>query len=290
MKTRCYSANMTAALDDSTRSRINAWINGNLEQGHSPESIIEYITDNGFDKNAAMAAVYALLRGEIPGAVPYEYDPGAISRDRVVHTHDRTVRVLMRVERPQIALFDNALSADECDRIIEMAENRLKPSATIDPATGLFEEAETRTSESITLGISENPVIDSVERRISALMNSPMDYGEGLQVVRYRTGGQYMRHFDFYSPNDPGSIAHLSGGGQRVATLIIYLNDVEAGGETFFPDPGISFSPRKGQALYFRYFNKRGQLDPATIHAGLPVLAGEKWIMNKWMRRYPVPR
>ncbi|MFQ6229382.1 2OG-Fe(II) oxygenase [Nocardia sp. NPDC002869] len=281
---------MTAALDDSMRSSISNWISKRLEQGHAPESIIESMANDGFDKNAAMTAVHALLRGEMPGASPYEYDPGTISPDRVVHAHDRTVHVLMRVERPQIVLFDNVLSADECDHIIDMSASRLQRSATIDPATGLFEEAETRTSESLTLGISENPVIDKVERRISALINCPVENGEGLQVVRYRTGGQYMRHFDFYSPTDPGSIAHVSGGGQRTATLIIYLNDVEDGGETFFPDPDISFSPRKGQAVYFRYFNKRGQLDPATIHAGLPVLAGDKWIMNKWMRRYPIPR
>ncbi|MEU1953977.1 2OG-Fe(II) oxygenase [Nocardia rhamnosiphila] len=281
---------MTVAPNDSLLSSIKTWINDHLEQGHSPESIIESMANDGVDKDAAAAAVHALLRGEMPDPLPYEYDRIPVSPDRVVHVHDRTIHALLRVERPQMVLFDNVLSADECDQIIEISENRLQPSATIDPASGRLEEAETRTSESLMLRISENPVIDTVDRRISALMNRPLECGEGLQVVRYRTGGQYLRHFDFYSPRDSDSITHLTGGGQRTATLIVYLNDVEAGGETYFPEPGVSFSPRKGQAVYFRYFNNRGQLDPATLHAGLPVLAGEKWIINKWMRRYPVPR
>ncbi|MGW5750944.1 2OG-Fe(II) oxygenase [Nocardia rhamnosiphila] len=277
---------MTVALDVSWRSNIKSWINESLEQGHSIDSIVESMTGEGFDKGAATTAVHTLLRGEIPGASPYEYDPSPVSPERVVHAHDRMIPVLLRIEQPQLILFDDVFSADECDQVIEMARNRLQPSATIDPATGQFEQAETRTSESCTFGVSENPFVETLDRRISALTNWPVEKGEGLQVVHYNTGGQYMPHFDYFPPADPGAIPHLMGGGQRTATLIVYLNDVEAGGGTFFSRAGISFSPRKGQALYFRYFNNLGQLDPATEHAGQPVLSGEKWIINKWMRRY----
>ncbi|MEV0363114.1 prolyl hydroxylase family protein [Nocardia fusca] len=279
---------MTVALDLSWRNCVKTWIDQNLEQGHSAESIIESMTTDGFDKDSATTAVYELLRGEIPSA--YEYDPSPVSPDRVIHAHDRTIHALLRIEKPQLILFDNVLSADECDRIIELSEKRLVPSTTINPATGIFEQDETRASESCMFGLSEDSFIDNIDRRFSALMNRPLEFGEGLQVVRYRTGGQYLPHFDFAPPGDPGVIEHLSGGGQRAATLIVYLNDVEAGGGTSFPEAGISFSPRKGQAVYFRYSNNLGQLDAATIHAGLPVLAGEKWIINKWMRRYRVPR
>ncbi|MEU1525954.1 2OG-Fe(II) oxygenase [Nocardia rhamnosiphila] len=279
---------MTVALDVSWRGRIKSWIEENLEQGHSVDSIIEAMTNEGLNREKSTIAVHSLLRGEIPNASPYEYDPSPVSPDRVVHAHDRMVPVLLRIEKPQLILFDSVFSADECDRVIEMARNRLRPSATIDPATGLFEQAKNRASESCMFGVSESPFIDTLDRRISALMNWPLVRGEGLQVVHYGPGGRYARHFDYFSPADPGSIPHLVGGGQRTATLIAYLNDVESGGETFFSRAGISFSPRKGQALYFRYFNNCGQLDPATQHAGQPVLSGEKWIINKWMRRYDI--
>lgn len=277
---------MRVALDVSWRGRIKSWINANLEQGHSVDSIVEAMASEGLDKELATTAVHSLLRGELPGSSPYEYDPSPVPPERVVHAHDRDIPVLLRIERPQLILFDDVFSADECDRVIEMAQDRLQPSATIDPATGEFEQAESRTSESCMFRVSENSFVDRLDRRISALMNWPMERGEGLQVVHYKTGGQYMPHFDYFPPTDPGCIPHLIGGGQRTATLIVYLNDVEAGGSTFFSRAGISFSPRRGQALYFRYFNDRGQLDPATEHAGQPVRSGEKWIINKWMRRY----
>jgi prolyl 4-hydroxylase len=70
-----------------------------------------------------------------------------------------------------------------------------------------------------------------------------------------------------------------------VSTLIIYLNDVEEGGETVFPESGLSVSPRQGSGLYFEYCNHLGQLDPLSLHAGAPVIAGEKWIVTKWMRQ-----
>jgi prolyl 4-hydroxylase len=74
-------------------------------------------------------------------------------------------------------------------------------------------------------------------------------------------------------------------GGQRVATIIMYLNDVEEGGETVFPKAGVSVAPRKGVAVYFRYTNQLGQLDPMSWHGGAPVRKGEKWIMTKWLRQ-----
>jgi len=107
-------------------------------------------------------------------------------------------------------------------------------------------------------------------------------------VLRYKPGGEYRPHFDYFPPNQTGSKVHLRRGGQRVATLIVYLNDVEAGGETIFPDIGMSVVARRGSAVYFRFMNGSRQLDPLTLHGGSPVLGGEKWIMTKWLREHAV--
>lgn len=72
---------------------------------------------------------------------------------------------------------------------------------------------------------------------------------------------------------------------RRVSTLVIYLNDVEGGGETMFPEVGLSVTPKKGSAVYFEYCNSLGQIDPLSLHCGVPVTAGEKWIATKWMRQ-----
>ena len=82
-----------------------------------------------------------------------------------------------------------------------------------------------------------------------------------------------------------GSQQHLAVGGQRVSTLVMYLSDVEQGGETTFPDVGVSVVPKKGAAVYFEYCNSQGQVDPLSLHAGNPVIKGEKWIATKWMRQ-----
>jgi prolyl 4-hydroxylase len=115
-------------------------------------------------------------------------------------------------------------------------------------------------------------------------MNWPVENGEGLQILHYGTTGEYRPHFDYFPPDQAGSAVHTAHGGQRVATLVIYLNDVADGGETIFPEAGMSVAANKGGAVYFRYLNGQRQLDPLTLHGGAPVLGGDKWIMTKWMR------
>ena len=82
-----------------------------------------------------------------------------------------------------------------------------------------------------------------------------------------------------------GRPGHQDGvGGQRVATVVVYLADVEGGGETVFPGIGLSIRPRAGSAAYFEYFNQQGLVDSRCLHAGAPVSRGEKWIATKWLR------
>jgi prolyl 4-hydroxylase len=114
-------------------------------------------------------------------------------------------------------------------------------------------------------------------------MQLPADQGEGLQVLRYRGGGQCAPHFDFLVPSNEANRASLARSGQRIATLIVYLNDA-AGGETYFPETGLAVSPRRGHGLYFEYADERGVLDKRSAHGAAPVASGEKWIVTKWMR------
>jgi prolyl 4-hydroxylase len=273
---------MTMAMDASWWS----WLQENLARGCSVESVVESMISGGFDRDVASAAVSASLLGEVPFSWHYEYDTCPVSPDRIIYAHDRAIYPVLRVERPQLILFGNVLTDEECDEVIKLSEGKLERSTVVDPDTGRAEIVGNRSSESTSFLLSETPLIDRLDRRISALMNCPLENGEGLQILRYGVGGEYRPHFDYFPPDQPGHTSHIAHGGQRTATLIVYLNDIEGGGETVFPEAGISVSPRKGQALYFRYLNGMGQLDAKTQHAGAPVLAGEKWIMTKWMRRF----
>jgi prolyl 4-hydroxylase len=142
-----------------------------------------------------------------------------------------------------------------------------------------------RSSEGTFFPVNADDFIARLDRRIAELMNCPVENGEGLQVLHYGEGGEYQPHFDYFSPGDSGSEAQMVVGGQRVSTLLIYLNDVAQGGATVFPTLGLRVLPRKGMAVYFEYSNRDGQIDPLTLHGGEPVEKGEKWIITKWMRQ-----
>jgi prolyl 4-hydroxylase len=115
-------------------------------------------------------------------------------------------------------------------------------------------------------------------------MNTPLENGEGLQVLRYGPGARTEPHFDFLIPSNASNRASIARSGQRTSTLIVYLNDVAAGGETVFPEVGLNVSARQGNGLYFEYANSRGQVDRRSLHAGAPVAEGEKWVVTKWVR------
>lgn len=124
--------------------------------------------------------------------------------------------------------------------------------------------------------LCEDELITRIDQRFTRLMNWPLDHGEALQILHYGIGGEYSAHFDFFTPDAPGSVRPLAMAGQRISTLVMYLNDVEAGGETYFPETGLAVMPKKGQVLYFHYQNAKGQLDLLTLHGSTPVTAGEK--------------
>jgi prolyl 4-hydroxylase len=110
-----------------------------------------------------------------------------------------------------------------------------------------------------------------------------VNHGEGLQILRYRPGAEYRPHHDYFDPVHPGTAKILERGGQRVGTLVMYLNTPEGGGATTFPDVGLEVAPVRGNAVFFSY--DRAHPSTRTLHGGAPVTAGEKWVATKWLRQ-----
>jgi len=131
-------------------------------------------------------------------------------------------------------------------------------------------------------GRGETDLVRRLEARIGRLLRWPVENGEGLQVLHYLPGSEYKPHYDYFDPAQAGTAALTRRGGQRVATLIIYLNQPQRGGATTFPDLGLEVLPRGGQALFFVY--DRPHPSTRTLHGGAPVWEGEKWIATKWLR------
>ena len=151
--------------------------------------------------------------------------------------------------------------------------------------TGRDVVSDKRTSWGMFFRLEENDFIARLDRRLSLLMNLPLENGEGLQVLHYPTGAGSEPHFDYLQPTNAANRESVARSGQRVSTLVTYLNDVPAGGQTVFPALGWATSPLRGNAVYFEYGDDRGQVDPRSLHASAPVTQGEKWVVTKWMRQ-----
>jgi prolyl 4-hydroxylase len=195
-----------------------------------------------------------------------------------------TIDVVARSEKPMIATLDGVVTPEECAQLVELARPRLAPSTVADARTGKDVVTARRTSMGMFFRPKENELIARLDRRFAEVAALPVENGEGLQILQYAVGAQFPPHFDFVQPSNKANQESIARSGQRVSTLIAYLNDVEDGGETAFPTAGCTVFPRQGRAVYFEYANSRGQVDPRTLHAGRPVLRGEKWIATKWMR------
>jgi prolyl 4-hydroxylase len=186
---------------------------------------------------------------------------------------------------PRIFVLRNFLRPEECDHLIEIAREKIERSTTVDPETGGLIQVDGRTSSSTYFWIRHNLIITGIEERIANLVNIPVENGEGIQVLNYKPGQFYNPHFDFFDPDLKGSAIAMEKGGQRVATCIMYLSHVEAGGETHFPEVDIKVPPTRGDAVFFYNVQVNGQVDRQTLHASLPVITGEKWAATKWIRQ-----
>jgi prolyl 4-hydroxylase len=199
-----------------------------------------------------------------------------------VRLPDRTVRVVARLNPPTVVLLADVLSDEECEALIAAARPRLARSLTVQTATGGEERNPDRTSDGMFFNRGESPLVQRIEARIAALLNWPVENGEGMQVLHYRPGAEYKPHYDYFDPAEPGTPTLLRRGGQRVGTLIMYLNNPISGGGTIFPDAGLEVLPQRGHAVFFSY--DRPSPATRTLHGGAPVVEGDKWIATKWLR------
>ena len=264
------------------------WIAEQSRAGHASESILAAMTGSGWDESVARQALERMLGPSAALTPPPSATPGMPEPDLgrlcpVVNAGDRQVKVLMALRQPRVVLFGDVLSDEECDGIVALAGKRLARSETVATGSDGSEVNSARTSDGMFFERCETELIRRVESRIATLLRWPLDHGEGLQVLRYRPGAEYQPHYDYFDPAHVGTPAILKRGGQRVGTLVIYLNTPGAGGSTIFPDIGLDVAPVKGNAVFFSY--DRPHQSTQTLHGGSPVIEGEKWVATKWLRQ-----
>ena len=276
---------------------LRRWIIDQAEAGCRPQDVIDSMKASGWHEDVAIKAMEQTLREHLatledsPGrsgaeelppasAVP---EPALQSQPACISVGGRDVQILTLLKLPRVIVFGGLLSDDECSGLMELARPRLARSETVDNATGGSEVNSARTSDGMFFERGEHELIRRVEQRIADLVRWPVDHGEGLQVLRYRPGAEYRPHHDYFDPAQAGTPRILQRGGQRVGTLVMYLNTPEGGGGTTFPDVGLEVAPVRGNAVFFSY--DRAHPNTKTLHGGAPVVAGEKWVATKWLRQ-----
>ncbi len=197
---------------------------------------------------------------------------------------DYSVEVLSK--SPRIMLIHNFLTDEECEYFIREASPNLERAVVVDPEGDLSDGlvVDQRTSDGAYLENFDDPILHRVEKRIARLTKTSIDRGEPLQVLHYKKGGEFKPHYDYFDTTTAGGKECTLVGGQRYASLVMYLNTPVKGGETVFPEAGIKVIPKKGEALLFYNCHPEGEPDPMSLHGGAPVVEGEKWIVNKWIR------
>jgi prolyl 4-hydroxylase len=186
---------------------------------------------------------------------------------------------------PEVYECEHFLTGKDCDKIIEGARPLLTRSTVVDlnSSNGLVDPR--RSSLGMFFSRStEGKTVQKIRKNITSIAGIPAENGEDMQVLHYKVGGEYQPHYDYFDPSTPGGLIHFNRGGQRVATLLVYLNTVEKGGETIFPKANLAITPTKGKAVLFYNVKHDGKIDPKSFHGGAPVIAGEKWIATIWLR------
>jgi prolyl 4-hydroxylase len=198
-----------------------------------------------------------------------------------IYTSDRVIPVIASVAVPDVKILQGLLTDAECDELVELSKPKCAASTVVDRATGKMVTHEGRTSEGTNFQHDENPLMTRINALLVEVMQLPINHHEPMQILHYTVGGEYKPHFDYFPPEDEGSKPHIARGGNRVGTLIMYLNTCPLGGSTVFPSAGgLEVAAIKGNAVWFKY----PTIDPYTLHGGNPVAAGEKWIATRWVR------
>ena len=277
---------------------LRQWIVAQAEAGCRPDDVLEAMKTSGWAEEVAIEAMEVTLRERLEQLQPRkpapleplapakplpEPLPEQLQGCAVLTTADgHQVRVLTTMKHPRVVVFGGLLTDAECDTLMAQAASRLVRSETVDNNTGDSEVNAARTSDGMFFERGETPLIKTLEQRIAELLRWPLENGEGLQILRYRPGAEYKPHHDYFDPIHPGTPRILERGGQRVGTLVMYLNTPEGGGATTFPDVGLEVAPVRGNAVFFSY--DRAHVSTKTLHGGAPVTAGEKWVATKWLR------
>ncbi|MBX9569614.1 MAG: 2OG-Fe(II) oxygenase [Candidatus Obscuribacterales bacterium] len=251
------------------------WLQENMQRNCDPFELVSILQKNGF----TLPVIKEQMGQSFP-IVPLtgsSIDYRAIANTKLTRTESSGAKRLP-TDKVQIYTLDDFLTIDECDRIIAISNQQLRPSTV---TTG---EKEYRTSSTSDLSLLHHPEVELIDEKISKTLGITRAYSEGIQAQRYDIGQEFKQHTDYFSPQTPEYTKYAGNRGQRTWTFMVYLNEGMVGGGTKFFALNTTFTPKKGMAVIWNNLTITGAPNPATMHSGLPIEDGHKIIITKWFR------
>ena len=269
-------------MDKQITQEWKDWIELNISQGCDKDGIYKILLDEGFNAidiekemdyvpNVDVANIVNPLKKE----QGEEYTEDVRSGKNQIYIPNAKK---LESELAEFYILDNFLNSEECDQVTELIKKKLRPS-TIVPQGDADETY--RTSDTCDFE-SPNPFFAEIDRRICAILGIDSSYSEITQGQHYEVGEEFKAHTDYFEDTDIEK--HTSKQGQRTFTFMVYLNDVESGGETEFILLKKKIKPKKGTAIIWNNLNKDGSNNHNTLHQAHPVRSGSKSIITKWFR------
>ena len=188
-----------------------------------------------------------------------------------------------KTNKLQLFIIDDFLNDSECQKLIDIININPQPSKT---TTGNSKYRTSYTSNLMCNDKDTNEFVEYIDYKISQKLSIPVEYSERIQGQVYDVGQEFKEHTDWFNPNLKEYKENCMVQGNRTWTFMIYLNDVEEGGETYFKAIDLKIKPKKGLAVIWNNLYQNGKVNPYTIHSGLPVKKGNKYIITKWFRKY----
>ena len=193
----------------------------------------------------------------------------------------------IRNQHVQLYTIPNFLTKNDCKLLTAIIEQESKP-ATLHKDGGRDEryQSENRTSNTVTLSYHDHDFYLKIDRKITEVMDLHPFSGEAMHGQKYEIGEFYKEHNDYFIPSELETYCCWMG--QRTWTTMLYLNDVEEGGETYFPSIDLKLKPTEGTLIIWNNLNKDGSNNIYSRHEALPPISGKKYIITKWWRSWNI--
>ena len=257
------------------------WLHFNLQRQCNPKELSEILIENHFSEASINEVLHATCsQSKDIQSQPDPIDYLKLSKPYFSQNPYSPDVQQVKTEKLQLYLIYDFLSAHECSVLIELSKRMLVPSTLTIPSTDKY----FRTSQTANLRHGDDPIISIIDNKISHCLGIGEKYAEVTQIQCYEVGQQFKKHTDFFEPNTNEYRQFASERGNRTWTFMIYLNSVEQGGETTFPAIEYTIKPEQGLAVIWNNLYPNGNVNHDSLHSGLPVMAGKKFVITKWYR------